>query len=544
MKKASLFLIIGLFLMACAHAFAQVRVTTPNNGLIKGKVTDTATPRPNNLSGVAVTVENPDLLGGEGRVTAITNISGNYEISSLPPGKYLVTTTRSKYHDRTDYVTVGSGDEVFHDVKLRKRDTLMTYFWKMGPHKWRLVFCLLALSFWAIFTVVSAIRIINRIHRLGKSKSDIGETFISRVREALRDNDVSGAISVCDEVGGLADILGSGLLRYIELTGKGQTVGEDEKEATRREAQKAVEEASAAAKKELRYPWWLFAMFGIIGGTALLYGLWATARTAVWLREWAASRSPGDVGNTSELLAGGMSEARLTTWFGLVIAVISAGLCLSAFILHIIFKRKADALISGTQQTFAEVASELRNIVDKDSASRSKGVETLIEMKDESAVLRLEKALSSSHKKSDIHEITQALIDIGTVPALISVLKYGPDALRIQAAEILIQKADSSTIPMLTDILEGYSVTTSARSVVVSVLAGIQDEAAIPALIDALWNSYTRDEAFAGLVKMGYKAIPYLEEAAKQDKRIKKIVEKIITEILNAVPREDKSTEE
>ena len=353
MKKANFVLIIGLFLLAYTHAFAQVSVTTPNNGLIKGKVTDTSMPRPNNLPGATVTVENPVLLGWEGRVTAISDVSGNYQLLDLPPGVHVMSVSKPGYDDSLEYVTVTPGRETFHDVKLYKADTLMTYFWKMGPHRWRLVFCLLALSFLTTFAVVSTIHIANRIRRLGKSESDIDETFISRVREALRDNDVSGAISVCDEVGGLADILKAGLLKYTELGGKG--------EADDEEVQKAIEEAGITAKRKLKYPWWLFAMFGVIGGTALLYGLWGTARGAARVRTVIAARVPGQQYqlSDSQLLAGGMSEARLTTWFGLAIAILSGSLCLIAFIAHTILKRKADALISGTQRTFAEILDSL-----------------------------------------------------------------------------------------------------------------------------------------------------------------------------------------
>ena len=352
MKKACFALIIGLFLLAYTHAFAQVGTTTANRGLIKGKVTDTAMPRPNNLPHVVITVESELLLGTESR-TAKTDQAGNYAILDLPPGEYLVTATRAEYHDRKDYVTLGPGDEVFHNIKLRKKDTLMTYFWKMGPHRWRLVLCLSVLPFPAIFAVVSAIHITNRIRRLGESKSEINEAFISRVTEALRDDDVPGAISACDDVGGLADILKVGLLKYAELGGKG--------EADDEEVQKAIEEAGVTAKRELKYHWWLFAMFGVIGGAALLYGFWGTAQGAARVRAVIAARAPGQQYqlSDSQLLAGGMSEAMLTTWFGLAIAVLSAGLCLIAFIVHMIFKRRADALVSETQQIFTGVVDSL-----------------------------------------------------------------------------------------------------------------------------------------------------------------------------------------
>ena len=90
MKKAVFVLVIGLFLLAHAYAFAQGEeavgeVTAPDRGLIKGKVTDTQTPRPNNIPGATITVESELLLGSEAKA-ATTDSAGNYEIANLPPG--------------------------------------------------------------------------------------------------------------------------------------------------------------------------------------------------------------------------------------------------------------------------------------------------------------------------------------------------------------------------------------------------------------------------------------------------------------------------
>jgi hypothetical protein len=92
-------------------------VTARPYGLIKGKVTDTQTPRPNNIPGATVTVKNEQLLGGRAR-TATTDAAGNYQIINLPPGEYVLKAHKEGYHVSTNYVTITPGGETFHDVRL------------------------------------------------------------------------------------------------------------------------------------------------------------------------------------------------------------------------------------------------------------------------------------------------------------------------------------------------------------------------------------------------------------------------------------------
>ena len=97
-----------------------VRVTAPPNGLIKGKVTDTQSPRPNNLADATVTLQS-DLLLEKPR-TVKTDAAGNYEFPNLPPGEYVITASKPGYDDSAEYVTVTPGGESFHDVRLYKSD--------------------------------------------------------------------------------------------------------------------------------------------------------------------------------------------------------------------------------------------------------------------------------------------------------------------------------------------------------------------------------------------------------------------------------------
>ena len=127
-QKVSLLLIMFLLIV---QAFAQeeeteqvppVGMADANFGLIKGKVTDMQTPRPNNLADATITVHSPT---DEPRVTS-TDAAGNYEVINLPPGLYVVKVSKRGYDHYSDYVTVTPGGEALHNVSLYKTETLFT----------------------------------------------------------------------------------------------------------------------------------------------------------------------------------------------------------------------------------------------------------------------------------------------------------------------------------------------------------------------------------------------------------------------------------
>ena len=120
MRRTSYVLIMILLLMVCAFVFAQRE--KPLYGLIKGKVTDNQTPRPYNISEAIITVES-GLIDGP-KVTK-TDVMGNYEVSDLPAGEYIVTASKPGYEDSIDYVVVSPGGEAFHDIKLLDVDILL-----------------------------------------------------------------------------------------------------------------------------------------------------------------------------------------------------------------------------------------------------------------------------------------------------------------------------------------------------------------------------------------------------------------------------------
>ena len=307
MKKAGLILVIGLFLLGSLYAFAQddegaavpSAVTAPTNGLIKGRVTDTATPRPNNLDSATVSVAS-DMLLSEGPQSTTTDQAGNYEIPNLPQGEYVVTTTKTGFDDSQEYVTVTSGGEAFHDVRLYRTDTLVTYFKKTGIIRWPLLVCsILGLTF-IIERIISVIKLKPRIKV---------EQLVSRITEALRNDNIMEAVSICEEAGGpLANVVKAGLLRYSQGMIEEKAVGKDD-------VSEAVDEAIILEVPQLERN---LVVLSTIYQIAPLLGLLGTVMGMVKAFTAIALKGTGD----PQLLAGGISEALLTTVAGLMIAIV------------------------------------------------------------------------------------------------------------------------------------------------------------------------------------------------------------------------------
>jgi len=332
MKKAVFVLVIGLFLLACGYVFAQEtpagEITAPDKGLIKGKVTDTQTPRPNNLADATVTVESEMLLD-EARSTS-TDSAGNYEIPNLPTGEYVVTVAKPGYDDTTDYVTVTAGGEAFHDVRLYKTDTLISYFQKTGPIRWPLLIC----------SILGVTYIIERLVSLFKLRPRIKvEQLVSRITEALRNDNIMEAVSICEEAGGpLANVVKAGLLRYSQ----GMI---EEKAVTKEDVSEAVEEASILEIPQLERN---LVVLSTIYQVSPLFGLLGTVSGMVRAFTAIALKGTGD----PQLLAGGISEALLTTVIGLTIAI-------PVMIAYQYLLSKVDRHVLEIQQVSTEIVNTL-----------------------------------------------------------------------------------------------------------------------------------------------------------------------------------------
>jgi len=318
MKKLGFFLIANLILVIlCFYVFSQEAPppagaptaaptgapgmgAAPTMGVIKGKVTDTQTPRANNLEGAEITVESELLLAAEGGKRTVTSDSaGNYEVANLPPGEYAVTVTKKEYDSNTDYVTVTAGGETFHDVRLYKTDTIISYFWKTGPIRWPLL----------LTSIVGLTYIIERAISLYRLKPKIKvEQFVQRVTDALRAGNVMEAVSICEEAGGpLANVVKAGLLRYSQRV-------IEEKAVTKDDITEAVDEASLM---EIPLYEKNMVVLATVYQTAPMWGLFGTVTGMVRAFTVIALKGNGD----PQLLAGGISEALLTTVIGLAIAI-------------------------------------------------------------------------------------------------------------------------------------------------------------------------------------------------------------------------------
>lgn len=336
MKKVGFVLVIGLFLLAIASVFAQEEmpvvseeVTAPDRGLIKGKVTDTQTPRPNNIDAALVTVESELLLGSEAR-SSTTDSAGNYEIPNLPPGEYVVTTSKSGYDDSTEYVTVTPGGEAFHDVRLYKTDTLITYFNKTGPLRWPLLLC----------SILGVTYIIERVVSLIKLRPKIKvEQLVSRITEALRNENIMEAVSICEEAGGpLANVVKAGLLRYSQ----GMI---DERAVSKEDVSEAIDEATILEVPQLERN---LVVLSTIYQVSPLLGLLGTVMGMIRAFTAIALKGTGD----PQLLAGGISEALLTTAIGLSIAI-------PVMIGHQVLASRVDRHALEIQQVSTEIVNTL-----------------------------------------------------------------------------------------------------------------------------------------------------------------------------------------
>jgi biopolymer transport protein ExbB len=151
--------------------------------------------------------------------------------------------------------------------------------------------------------------IIERIISLVKLRPKIKvEELVSRVSEALRNDNIMEAVSICEEAGGpLANVIKAGLLRYSQ----GMI---EEKAVTKEDVSEAVDEATILEVPQLeRNLVWLSTIYQV----SPLLGLLGTVMGMIRAFTAIALKGTGD----PQLLAGGISEALLTTAIGLSIAV-------------------------------------------------------------------------------------------------------------------------------------------------------------------------------------------------------------------------------
>ena len=275
---------------------AQEAETMDSGATIKGEVIDTSAEQ-TPIEGVSVRIVN----SSDGQEhTATTDKDGAYEKTGLPAGRYTISVTKEGYGDRVGKSkVVAPGGEIFDRIKMREKDTIVSFFQKFGFVFYPLAIC----------SIVALTFIIERLFTFVRSRSRIGtEQFIASIADSLRKENIMEAVSTCEEAGGpLANVLKAGLLRYSQAQ-------IEERDITKEEIQEAIEEASLLEIPELERN---LPVLGTVAVVSPLFGLLGTVTGMITAFTTIALEGTGD----PQQLAGGISQALLTTAGGLTIAI-------------------------------------------------------------------------------------------------------------------------------------------------------------------------------------------------------------------------------
>ena len=287
-----------LLLVACVGlstgiVFAQDEGAS--GGTVRGQIVDTTTAQ-SVIEGVEVKIV---ATGGE-EYTATTDGNGEYERSGIPAGRYLISIYKDGYSPREGKpVTVVNGGDHYFPLKMTKKDNIITFFQKFGFVFWPLALCsITALTF-----------IIERLFTFVRNRSRIGtEEFIASITDSLRKENIMEAVSTCEEAGGpLANVLKAGLLRYSQAQ-------IEERDISKEEIQESIEEASLLEIPELERN---LPVLGTVAVVSPLFGLLGTVTGMINAFTTIALEGTGD----PQQLAGGISQALLTTAAGLTVAI-------------------------------------------------------------------------------------------------------------------------------------------------------------------------------------------------------------------------------
>ena len=288
-----------LMLVACVGLSTGIVFAQDDGGIsggtVRGTIVDTTTAQ-SPIAEVNVIIK---AIGGE-EYEATTDGNGDYERSGVPAGRYLVSIYKEGYGDRVGKpVTVVNGGDHFLPLKMTKKDTIITFFQKFGFVFWPLALC----------SVTALTFIIERLFTFVRSRSRIGtEEFIASITDSLRKENIMEAVSTCEEAGGpLANVLKAGLLRYSQAQ-------IEERDISKEEIQEAIEEASLLEIPELERN---LPVLGTVAVVSPLFGLLGTVTGMISAFTTIALEGTGD----PQQLAGGISQALLTTAAGLTVAI-------------------------------------------------------------------------------------------------------------------------------------------------------------------------------------------------------------------------------
>ena len=294
--KRSVFPAIGVLLaLACAPWLALAQEESMGADLsqtgFRGTVQSTEAGNPPVANAVV------SYTGAEdtGEVTA--GKTGEFDVSGLQPGTYLMTVSADRYKTRSSIpVTVVSGAVTPTEVKLRRKETLVTFAAKFGWVGVPLLLC----SIGAVTFIIERLWAYNRLNR-GR------EELTDQVYNALSQDNVMEAIQACEEHSTpMANVLKAGLLRYNQ----GLVSGEKPSKAALQETMQ--EGAMLEVPEYERNLTWL----SMIAVVAPLFGLLGTVMGMI--KSFTVIALEGT--NDPNALAGGISEALYTTAAGLTIA--------------------------------------------------------------------------------------------------------------------------------------------------------------------------------------------------------------------------------
>ena len=264
-------------------------------------------------------------------IEAASDSSGEWEVTSVPAGRYLVSIYAKGYGSREGKrITVLPGGDQELRLKMTKKDDIISFFQKFGFVFWPLALCsITALTF-----------IIERLFTFIRSRSKIGtEQFMSSITESLRSENIMEAVSTCEEAGGpLPNVLKAGLLKYSQAQ-------IEERQINKEEIQESIQEASLLEVPELERNLPVLATVAVVSP---LFGLLGTVTGMINAFTTIALEGTGD----PQQLAGGISQALLTTAGGLTIAI-------PCLIFYQLFDSWVNRYVLEIEQVSTEIVNQL-----------------------------------------------------------------------------------------------------------------------------------------------------------------------------------------
>jgi hypothetical protein len=146
MKRLRATFILSSFLMiygtmAFSQGEGEVADISASTGTIRGIISDT-TPAQNFIKGVKVIAVSIDGTAHE----TWTDSHGEYEISGVSPGRYLISIYKDGYRYRLGKpVTVVAGGDHYVPMKMTQKDNLAFFFRKFGLFPGVFLLCFIAL---------------------------------------------------------------------------------------------------------------------------------------------------------------------------------------------------------------------------------------------------------------------------------------------------------------------------------------------------------------------------------------------------------------